>query len=483
MQIIRNSSFVATALCLFLACGGEGVPSDEDGEPDGAEGGAGGAAPAACPEPTGAGTEHTEWLIEADETWSAADSPHYVRQNTSIRGATVTVEACAVVVLAEGVTLEIGDSVGEPSGLVALGQRSAAATRPVTFTSAAAGMYWKSLWVDATGTLDLTGAVLERGGSVAGANANGAIVTASNDELPVRQNLRVLDTRITDSSGVAVHLQRNSGFTSDSDGLEIDGAGAEGSSGDAPTLFPIVTAPGGISTIPAGKYTGNAVDAILVDGDQRYPQGITFHERGVPYRLQSDLQIEPLDEEPITLELEAGVRVEFSRGIDGSDARYRLSLGSSAATVDPSFFYPVRVIARGTADAPIVFTSAEDEPAAGDWVGIDWGGGPADGNVMDYVTIEYAGADSQTNGFGCGNGSTYAALFITDWLPEDEFIQRSTFADSAGGGIISGWDGTAAGPNLRGDNAFSAIDAGFCEVSQPKVDGQCPGDDAAPDCY
>ncbi|MEQ1572079.1 MAG: hypothetical protein ABMA64_41005, partial [Myxococcota bacterium] len=30
-----------------------------------------------CPAPTGPGTEHATW-ISADETWSAADSPHRI---------------------------------------------------------------------------------------------------------------------------------------------------------------------------------------------------------------------------------------------------------------------------------------------------------------------------------------------------------------------------------------------------------------------
>src|SRR6187431_2738113 len=108
---IRIGSVVALALVSFAACGGDPAePDDAGGAGNDAAGSGGAAAGKTCPAASGAGTQHDNWLIEADETWTAADSPHYVTQDTSIYGATVTLERCAVVVLSEGVTVEVGDS-------------------------------------------------------------------------------------------------------------------------------------------------------------------------------------------------------------------------------------------------------------------------------------------------------------------------------------------------------------------------------------
>ncbi len=50
-----------------------------------------------------------------------------------------------------------------------------------------------------------------------------------------------------------------------------------------------------------------------------------------------------------------------------------------------------KLVAKGSADAPIVFTSADESPNPGDWVGILFEGGAKSGNVIDHAKIEYAG--------------------------------------------------------------------------------------------
>jgi hypothetical protein len=98
--------------------------------------------------------------------------------------------------------------------------------------------------------------------------------------------------------------------------------------------------------------------------------------------------------------------------------------------------------------------------------------------------VEYAGGEAQANGFGCGNSTTNGALVIYSWLPDSAFVTNSTFSESAGGGIVSGWNAMVSGPNLRGtNNTFQGIAAEFCEVSQPSINGACPGGDDILDCY
>jgi hypothetical protein len=84
-----------------------------------------------------------------------------------------------------------------------------------------------------------------------------------------------------------------------------------------------------------------------------------------------------------------------------------------------------KLVARGTDKEPIVFTSAAKTPAAGDWIGIAFGDVMA-GNVLDRVTVEYAG---NSNRFGTG---VEAAIGIADTNGGRIAITGSTFRKNKG---------------------------------------------------
>ena len=123
-----------------------------------------------------------------------------------------------------------------------------------------------------------------------------------------------------------------------------------------------------------------------------------------------------------------------------------------------------------------MFTSDSETPAAGDWVGLYLDASPPAGNKLTYAQVLYAGADSQTSSYGCGPGDNDAAILITDWRPDDAFIQNVEIGASAGSGIMSGWSSDADGPDLKSGNVFSEI-ANGCDVSRWKnaTDTACPG--------
>jgi predicted outer membrane repeat protein len=91
-----------------------------------------------------------------------------------------------------------------------------------------------------------------------------------------------------------------------------------------------------------------------------------------------------------TLTIEPGVVVCFPRSLRG------LAVGSGA-------FGPATLKARGTTLAPILFTSAEEFPQPGDWVGIHFTDAATDatfdqnqnylnGSILENTIVEYAGA-------------------------------------------------------------------------------------------
>src|SRR5690606_14622030 len=134
----------------------------------------------------------------------------------------------------------------------------------------------------------------------------------------------------------------------------------------------------------------------------------TLVARGVPYVLGTPLYLNPAsDGPPSTLTIEPGVTVRFSG--DGSEGG--IFIGSS----------PERqgvLVARGTAEAPIVFTSAKETQAAEDWMGLYFRYSPATGNVIEHARIEYAGGFSGAQGFGCGPIENHASVLLLAGRPD-----------------------------------------------------------------
>lgn len=474
LELLYLSVFVT------IGCGSTSAGNPDGGNPDGA-------ATSDCPAPTGAGTMHTG-TIAANETWTAAGSPHNVTSDVQIRGATVTIEPCAIVQIARGRSITIGENSGAPASLVAHGTSDASGMhlKEIDFVPATAGDHWGMIRLFPTGSVDFELVGLSGGGDPSTAQASGGTIVAQGPGQPgpLKPMVRVRSVAIVNSGGFGVNLQSFAAFTADSDNLVIQGAGSLPSSSSIDTSFPIYVWTPAVQTIPAGTYTGNKKDEILVNqgiGASSFDE--TFHDRGVPYHLRSTLTVAPKQSAAMgglqTLTLDAGVTLKFEKS--GSSVPLELGLGvSSGGTADA--IYPTRLVADGTAK-PIVLTSAQAAPAPGDWVGIKWNGGPATGNVIRNVTVEFAGGFSGTANFGCGPAQNDAAVIITNWRPDDAFIQGSTFSSSAGAGVVSGWISDLSGPDFKTGNTFTGIGNG-CAVSHWKrmTTTACPTAPAA-ECY
>ncbi len=467
MTICRVFTMLVAAGALAVsACGSS---SDDAATPDAG----------ACPARTGSGTSH-QGNIEADQTWTAATGPHIVEFNLQIKKGTLTIEPCAVVRVKKGMTITVGDSnPGTPAtGLVARGT----AAQPIVITAAVAGEPWGMLAINGSATVDLEQVTLSEGADHGTAqNLGGTLKIVGRGGTQPLRNTRVKNVRIDGSAGYGINVQSAGGFTADSSGLVIVNSGKVPSP-SADTSYPIYVTTPSVQTLPPGTYTGNAKDQILVGVGVTQDYDETFHDLGVPYRLKTNFSMAPLKSAAegglTTLTIDAGVKILL---LKEPGNLWGITLGGSRGD-KPEDIWPTKVVAAGTEARPIVFSSAAAAPAAGDWAGIGWAGGPAMGNVMSYVRVEFAGGEGGTAGFGCGPVRNDAAIIITNWRPATAFMDHLTVSDSAAGGIVSGWASDADGPNLKTGNTFTSI-ANGCAVSRWKNASSpaCPGS-GAPTC-
>lgn len=129
------------------------------------------------------------------------------------------------------------------------------------------------------------------------------------------------------------------------------------------------------TTISGGSYTGNTLDAIIVASDQITGEH-NWTKLDVPYHLPGGVQVIPGGK----LTIKPGVVMKF-----GQDSRLHINEGASGPK--PS------LIAVGTTDDPIIFTSIDNTLSA--WRGIYFDS-PSTLNEIAFATIENASNSSQS---------------------------------------------------------------------------------------
>lgn len=428
-------------------------------------------AAAGCPAPTGAGKTH-DTTVTADEIWTAADSPHRVPFSLTLE-AKVTLEPCAVVLLGREVTISVGNS-PKLGAIVARGEVTTAAdgsvaARPVIFDAADANAPWGQLHVSPGGTAELAVvAILNAGDTTFG--DGGALRVSGNaggtNDAPVLRSTLVDRVLIRGSRSYGLHLDGWGALREGSTTLWIHDSGSD----ERP--YPVRIEPGVASTLPRGLGTrGNRRDGILMTTSKAFSRDDTLLALGLPYIQRGALYVAPAaDGPPATLTIEPGVTLAFE-----ASAGSGVLFGSTATRQG-------QLVAEGTAAAPIVFTSAQPTPAAGDWMALYFRHYPKTGSRVRHARVEYAGGDSGATGYGCGpeaadNDSAVILIGQGDQGaegPDTAFITETTF-DHIGGAtvIVSGWYGD--GPNFSTGNTFGA-DTPACKVSQPRTNLDRGGD-------
>lgn len=459
LSSLRVLSLAATLPLVVLACDDGGGGSGAPGGPA-TPGGPGAPAEPACPSSTTGPTVHSGDL-QGDEVWTAEAGPHIVERTVTVRsGRTLRIAPCAEVRVKAGQAIQVAYPITPNSGtFVAEGT----ATRPIRIVGED-GARWASLAVHAPGTARLAHVTLEGGGG--GDFQQGATLAAYGDAEDGADPLLSVDhVTITGSLGAGAWLSRGATFTPGSEALTVT------RSGSPTNPYPLEIEEHAFDTLPTGSYTGNAKDEIFVDpaGGRTSGSGLladaTVHDRGVPYHVgrsrgDSLLIGGRTDKKLVTMTIEPGVVMKFMPGA-ALKVQHATNLAPSTAALR----------AIGTPDKPIVFTSASETPAPGDWVGLWYGGVPDATNRLDHVRIANAGGDCGCVLLTCSAITQHEGAVIFTAQPPSAFITNTTFANIAGHAVTEGFDGSLV--DFKPTNTFDGV-AG-CQQTRPRESATtCP---------
>lgn len=439
-------SLLAASLLPLAACGP--VP-DAPGAPG---------TPELCPALPSNPTDHPS-RIDRSETWTAAGSPHFVSGDTSLAaGVTLTLEPCARVVFRRDASLTVAR---DGARLVAEGT----ATRPITFEGDA-GARWGQLTVQHPARASLRYARFTNGG--ADRFHDHATVFLRGDALTPSKPVALLDHVTVDGSfGPGLVADRAATFVAGSRDLVVTRSG--GGTGAKP--FPVVIGEHAIDALPSGSYTGNADDEVLVDPEGANGMGglqedATMRDRGVPYRIGDS----GVDRFTIGAGASQARRVTTLTVEPGVVMRFHPATRFSVEFVSGEFPASGVLRAVGTAERPIVMTSAAATPRPGDWAGLWYGGIPSAANRLEHVSLEYTGYDCGCVLLTCSDVARHDAAIIFTAPPPTAFARNLRVAHGRGHGVFRGWRG-AATPDFAAGNTFE--DMGGCAQTLPALAEGC----------
>ncbi len=416
--------------------------------------GTGGTPPpgSSCPA-LGAPVTHSGYL-SADETWSG-DRPHVVTSDLTVsKGVTLTIEPCAEVRLKKGVYFYVQGK------LLARGEE----TRRIRFLRDVEGERFSSLVVQAPGSAELAYADLEGGGAPAN-STRGATLAVDGEGLPPARPLKVEHVTVKHSAGVGVHLRKWAGFAAGSSDLTVQSSGEE----ESEHPFAMRLSLNAVATIPTGSYTGNATDAIQLIGESPHYNvelDETFPNRGVPYQVGGGGMFGVIGIQGAatpTLTIEPGVTVRFwssSSSVGG------VQVSNTGTNVSG------RLVAVGTASAPIRFEGTGVGSGPGSWEGVNYVGQIDAGNRLEHVQIDGAGAHGGDTGFGCpppGSATDGAVKLFS--VPPSQFLKNVTISNSSAHGVYMAWSGDPL--DYLAGNTFMNVSGCNQIIPRPLV-GNCP---------
>jgi len=142
---------------------------------------------------------------------------------------------------------------------------------------------------------------------------------------------------------------------------------------DAPIAQDAPASDGGVAdaTLASDGLTGPCTEAVKFVGGE-VTTSTTLTTACSPYTISSTILVNG----NATLTIEPGVVLRFNPDT-------AIDIGRNSAG---------KLSAMGTATAPIVLTSANETPGAGDWTGVKLWGNTMNGTKLNYAVLDYCGA-------------------------------------------------------------------------------------------
>jgi hypothetical protein len=409
--------------------------------------------------------------ISSSERWIAG---HHVVPSTITLGdnVVVTIEGCSDIKLGPDASIHV---TGTNSQLVAEGSLP----RPVHFLRSGDAAWGRVL--ARGGSVRLAHTTLEGGGgttpAILSADFLGATLAAQGTAESLPQSLHVDNVSVIGSTGVGLALVA-SRFTAESARLTVRSSGSH----------PMYLGADALSELPAGEYTGNAIDEILLHdaqvavygNDRPIVRDTVAHARGVPYRVGINGTTNAMirvgdgrEDGPaaVLFEIEPGVTMKFSRSVANSGILVQGHMVRGAWTSQGA------LRAVGNSRTGITFTSAERAPMAGDWVGLYFKSAIDPRTRVDYAVIEYAGSDCGARGVCASNAggdidadSAVVIMLEPMLAPPGQFVTNTTIRHSANGGVYRSWHDTEI--DFTPTNSFESI-AGCRQSGVARAMGGC----------
>ena len=280
---------------------------------------------------------------------------HVFHTSASVSGATLTIMPGAILKFKEDASLIIGGE-GDAAAIIAHGTID----NPILFTadsdSPTAG-FWDRLSIKGGSTLasSLQYCEFEYGGVME--YTDGANIYVGEVDFYMENCI----VRYSEAAGVIL-AGNNSDIILDNNTFTMCGLSAI-------TSTPNMAGSIGINNNfdSDGRILISAFDNLDV------PQ-VTWKNLSIPYRLEQSLTVS--SETGSQLTIDAGVEIQIKED-------FRIDVGSSTGTG--------RIVAKGTEQNPIVFTSAEEVKVEGSWNGININNASDLNSVFKYCTFEYGG--------------------------------------------------------------------------------------------
>lgn len=334
-------------------------------------------------------------VIEADETWHAADV-HQITCDVDVLRGVLTIEPGTTVYVGEGEGVEVGGGDVE-AGLVLAGTADAPIVlRPVE--AAGEGTRWGGLAIrgNATGVTLSHVQILDAGGTrIAGLDVEGTEVAVDH-------------VTVDGAALCGVELLEGGALAAGATGLVVTGSGGAG----------VCTDVAAVHTLPAedSAYTGNAYDHIEVSGSDLV-DAVTWADLGVPYAITQSFSLGNTADFPTILTLEPGVVMAMA---DGTKMTFSRSGGASGLIAEDVLF-----TALGAA-------------VPGSWRGLVFESGVVPETSLVNVTIEYGGGNDELASLRIADSvALLRDVTVTDSLSSAILLDGSAQLAAGSGGIVA----------------------------------------------